>query len=279
VADELPAGWEIAAPLEQEGHRKFSAPSYDALVDAPLEAGTFRRTSFHQDSTDYEVVVDAAPADYDMKRLSMMLSRVTAAEVAWMQDRPFRDYMFIFHFPHGATGGGMEHANSCAIEVDAGRVAADPLDLESVTAHEFFHLWNVKRIRPSSLEPIDYTRENYTRALWFSEGVTDAVADITLLRAGLLSEPEFLQQLARGIRTLELRPAHDWQSAEASSLDAWLEKYPEYGSPERSISYYNKGDLIGVLLDLEMRRVTKGRKSLRDLFQWMNRHYAMHHQP
>ncbi|HEV2113059.1 MAG TPA: PDZ domain-containing protein, partial [Terriglobales bacterium] len=104
-------------------------------------------------------------------------------------------------------------------------------------------------------------------------------AAITLRRAGLLSEPEFLRQLAREIRTFELRPAREWQSAEESSLDAWLEKYPEYGAPSRSISYYNKGDLLGVLLDLEMRRVSKGKKSLRDLFQYMNRQYAMQHKP
>src|SRR5207248_1888305 len=161
-------GWEVATALDLEGKNKFSAPSYDALIDAPIEAGSFHHSSFTQDGAEYELVVDAEPPDYDMKRLSTLVSRITATEVAWMQDRPFKKYVFIFHFPHGATGGGMEHPSSCAIEVEASQLAADPLDMESVTAHEFFHLWNVKRIRPASLELVDYTRENFTRALWFS---------------------------------------------------------------------------------------------------------------
>jgi predicted metalloprotease with PDZ domain len=148
------------------------------------------------------------------------------------------------------------------------------LALPRVTAHEFFHLWNVKRIRPATLEPVDYVHENYTRALWFSEGVTNTVQEILLLRAGILDQKEYLTSLAFAIRTLQLRPAHRTQSAEDSSLDAWLEKYASYRSPERSISYYNKGEILGVLLDLAVRRASNGQKSLREVFEWMNEHYA-----
>jgi predicted metalloprotease with PDZ domain len=182
--------------------------------------------------------------------------------------------MFIYHFPKEFGRGGMEHAYSTAIETSVTRLNQDPTALASVSAHEFFHLWNVKRIRPQSLEPIDYTKENYTRTLWFSEGVTNTVGDYMLVRAGIVDERGFLDRLAAQIKTLETRPAEGTQSAEESSLDAWLEKYPYYRAPERSVSYYDKGQIIGVLLDLEMRRVTNGRKSLRDLFQWMNAHYA-----
>jgi predicted metalloprotease with PDZ domain len=146
--------------------------------------------------------------------------------------------------------------------------------LESVTAHEFFHLWNVKRIRPRTLEPVDYTRENYTRALWFSEGCTSTAADIIELRAGLLDERHFERQLASGITELERRPAHLTQSAEESSLDAWLEGDAYYRRPERSISYYNKGELLGVALDLAVREASHGKASLREVFQWMNQNYA-----
>jgi predicted metalloprotease with PDZ domain len=132
----------------------------------------------------------------------------------------------------------------------------------------------VKRIRPQSLEPIDYTKENYTRALWFSEGVTSTVEDITLLRAGLMDEPGYLRKLGEQISELEGRPAHRTQSAEESSLDAWLERYPYYREPGRSISYYNKGDLLGVMLDLEVRDTSQGKASLRNVFQWMNANYA-----
>ena len=124
------------------------------------------------------------------------------------------------------------------------------------------------------MEPPDYTKENYTDALWFSEGVTSTVEDYMLLRAGLLDEHEYLSHLASAIAELENRPAHLTQSAEESSLDAWLEKYSYYRGPERSISYYNKGDLLGVLLDLKMRDASNGTKSLRDLLQWMNSNYA-----
>ena len=128
----------------------------------------------------------------------------------------------------------------------------------------------MKRIRPRSLEPVDYTKENYTRALWFSEGVTTTAANIILLRAGLLDEAHFLKSLAGEISELERRPAHLTQSAEESSLEAWLEKYDYYRLPARSISYYNKGNLLGVLLDLQVRDTTRDAASLRDIFLWMN---------
>jgi predicted metalloprotease with PDZ domain len=143
-----------------------------------------------------------------------------------------------------------------------------------VTAHEFFHLWNVKRIRPQTLEPVDYTRANYTRALWFSEGCTSTAADFIQLRGGLLDEPHFEQELASGIGELERRPAHLTQSAEESSLDAWLEGDAYYRRPERSISYYNKGELLGITLDLAVREASHGQASLREVFQWMNQNYA-----
>ncbi len=168
----------------------------------------------------------------------------------------------------------MEHAYSTAIDASADRVKSNPLSLADVTAHEFFHLWNVKRIRPQSLEPVDYTQEQYTRALWFSEGVTSTVADYMRVRAGYLDEKGFLAELAADIRFLESRPARLTQSVEESSLDAWLEKYPQYESPQRSISYYNKGEILGMLLDLQMREASAGKRSLRDLFLWMNDHYA-----
>jgi len=190
-----------------------------------------------------------------------------------MNDRPFDSYLFIFHLPRGPAGGGMEHAFSTAIDHSASDLK-DLKNLNSVSAHEFFHLWNVKRIRPQSLEPVDYTRENYTRALWFSEGVTSTVADLVLLKAGLMQTSDYFQRLAESITILQGRPAHRVQSVEESSLNTWLEKYPSYRAPERSISYYNKGQILCVLLDLKIRQDSHGQHSLRDLFQAMNRDYA-----
>src|SRR5262249_32603097 len=154
---------------------------------------------------------------------------------------PYEEYTFLYHFPRGYGAGGMEHAYGTAIDVNADRLRNGLLPLAGVSAHEFFHLWNVKRIRPQSLEPIDYQHEMDTRALWFSEGVTSTVGDMLLARAGIVDEAEYLRRISGEITELQRRPARAWQSAEESSLDAWFEGNAYYRSAERSISYYNKG--------------------------------------
>jgi predicted metalloprotease with PDZ domain len=253
------------------------AHNYDELVDSPAEVGSFQQTSFQQDGATYHVVVHGNPADYDMAKLDGVLKQITHAEVDWMQDRPYDEYTFLYHFPHGPAGGGMEHAYGTAIDVNAERLHSDLLPLAEVTAHEFFHLWNVKRIRPQSLEPIDYEGEMDTRALWFSEGVTSTVGDLMMVRSGLFDERQYLGQVAGEITELQRRPAHVWQSVEDSSLDAWFEGIATYRTAERSISYYNKGEIDGILLDLRIRQLTNGAKSLRDLFHLMNDEYAKQH--
>jgi predicted metalloprotease with PDZ domain len=271
---DVPGEWRFATALTGSREAGFTAENYDRLVDSPIEIGEFQESDFDQGGGHYRVVVDAEPEDYDLPKLVAMIRKIVAAETDWMDDRPFSRYLFLYHFPHVSGGGGMEHAYSTAIDVNARVLAENALALPEVTAHEFFHLWNVKRIRPQSLEPIDYTKENYTDALWFSEGVTNTVQDYMLLRAGFLDEPQYLNRLAGEIAALERRPAHLTQSAEESSLDSWLEKYPSYELPARSISYYNKGGLLGVMLDLAIENATEGQISLRDLFHWMNGNYA-----
>jgi predicted metalloprotease with PDZ domain len=270
----LPEGWRIATPLTFSQEGRFSAENYDRLVDSPVEIGTFKEANFDEGGGHYRVVIDAESPDYDMDKIVAMLRKIVAAATSWMGDRPFDNYMLLYHFPHGPAGGGMEHSYSTAIDVNADVLSRSPEALASVTAHEFFHLWNVKRIRPQTLEPVDYTRENYTRALWFSEGCTSTAADIIQLRSGLLDELHFEQELASGIGELERRPAHLTQSAEDSSLDAWLEGKAYYRRPERSISYYNKGELLGIMLDLAVRDSSHWQTSLREVFQWMNENYA-----
>jgi predicted metalloprotease with PDZ domain len=236
--------------------------------------GTFRESDFEEAGGRYRVVVDADPSDYDSEKVSSNLHKIVASATSWMNDRPFDTYTFFFHFPHGPAGGGMEHAYSTAIELNAETLRRSLYSLNAVTAHEFFHLWNVKRIRPRSLEPIDYTKENFTRALWFSEGVTSTAEDFIQLRAGLIDERQFLSHLGEQVSELENRPAHRTQSAEESSLAAWLEGFDYYRRPERSISYYNKGELLGHMLDLAIRDASHGQASIRELFQWMNANYA-----
>ncbi len=272
--DQLPQSWHIATPLTTTADGRFSAETYDRLVDSPVEIGSFQESDFDESSAHYRVIFDAQPGDYDTEQITAMLHKIVAAATTWMNDRPFNNYMFIYHFPHGPAGGGMEHSYSTAISLNADLIARAPEVLASITAHEFFHLWNVKRIRPQTLEPVDYTKENYTRALWFSEGCTSTAADFIQLGGGLLDEPRFEQELSADISELQRRPAHLTQSAEQSSLDAWLEGDPYYRRPERSVSYYNKGELLGILLDLAVRQASHGQASLREVFQWMNQNYA-----
>lgn len=253
---DIPAGWKTATALSSSSADQFDAGNYDLLVDAPVEIGTFAERDFEQGGGHYRVVVDADSADYDMDKLVPTVRSIVTVATAWMNDRPFDTYLFLYHFPRAPGGGGMEHSYSTAIDVNTSVLTSDPQALTDVTAHEFFHLWNVKRIRPQALEPVDYTKENYTTALWFSEGVTNTVQDYICLQAGLLDESHYLTRLASEIGELERRPAHLTQSAEEASLDAWLEKYPAYLLPVRSISYYNKGDLLGVLLDLAVRNAS-----------------------
>ncbi len=208
--------------------------------------------------------------DWKKHDVEVALRKICAYEIKLMEGAPYPDYTFIFHIGKAASGsgGGMEHANSTAIYVPSGALLAN------VSAHEFFHLWNVKRIRPASLEPVDHTREMYTRSLWFAEGVTNTVSSYALVRTGIWSKQEFLQDLSQQITELEGRPAEEWQSAEQSSLDAWLEKYALYNQPQRSVSYYTKGQVLGFLLDIELRDRTENQRSLDDLLRGMNADFA-----
>jgi predicted metalloprotease with PDZ domain len=271
--ENVPQGWKVVA-VQPRPAGEIAAANYDLLVDSPIEIGTFEESDFQGRCGTYRVVVDSGRAASILSRMVPPLEKIVDAATSWMNDCPFQTYTFIFHFSTDGDGGGMEHAYGTAITVSGEEIDNDLDPFTAVSAHEFFHLWNVKRIRPQSLEPIDYTRENYTTALWFSEGVDSAVSDLIRLKAGLLDEPRYLNRLSQGIRELQSRPAHLTQSVEQASLDAWLEKYPYFGLPERSISYYNKGELLGVLLDLRMRELTHGKQSLQTLFRWMNQNYA-----
>ena len=278
---DVPSSWAVRdvhvlgyAPAGKVEQVVGVARNYDELVDSPVEVGAFQQFDYQQDGAIYHIVVHANSKDYDAAKLQEMLQKITHAETDWMSDRPFVEYTFLYHFPRGYGAGGMEHAYGTAIDLNAERLGNSMMPAASVSAHEFFHLWNVKRIRPQSLEPIDYQHIMDTRALWFSEGVTSTVGDLMLARAGLFSDRQYINRVASEINELETCPARLWQSAEDTSLEAWFEGDTYYRSPQRSVSYYNKGEVLGVLLDLRIRQLTLGRKSLRDLFQWMNDNYA-----
>src|SRR6516162_7968419 len=275
VLQDLPADWSVASAttmsILQSGANRVAlldAPTFDALADGPIEASHFEEFLIHDVSPPVRVVIHGE--NYKRHEVETALRKIVLYETKMMEGAPYPNYTFIFHIgkPAGGGGGGMEHANSTAIYVPSGEY------LSNVSAHEFFHLWNVKRIRPASLEPVDYTHEMYTRALWFAEGVTNTYGSYALVRSGIWNHQQFYQDLSAQITELETRPAERWQSAEQSSLDTWLEKYALYNQPQRSVSYYTKGQVLGVLLDILIRDRSDNQRSLDDLMRTMNQDFA-----
>jgi len=267
------ATWRAEGPLLESSFESgrnhadaFKAPSYDALADGPIEVGNIDVFELPEVAPPVTVVIHGD--NWRKKQVEDDLKRICKYELKLMDGAPFEHYTFILHIGKEAGSGGMEHANSTAI------VAYSDEILPGVAAHEFFHLWNVKRIRPASLDPVDDTKEQYTRALWFAEGVTNTYASYTLVRSGIWSKEQFYADLSEQITELEGRPANRWQSAEQSSLDAWLEKYPLYNQPEYSVSYYTKGQVLGDLLDILIRDRTGNEKSLDDVLRSLNTNFA-----
>jgi len=270
----LPEDWKLVTMLDDgPAPGEYQAPDYDRLADSPAEAGKFQEYDYVQKGAAYRIVVDGDPNLYSPVGLVAAFKKITATETALMHDVPFRRYTFMLFFPQRG-GGGMEHRNGTAISVPAAQMGTGLDSLEGIAAHEFFHLWNVKRIRPQGLEPIDYIHGNDTCDLWFSEGVTSTYAELVLLRSGLIRKTLFYDHLAAEIKELKSRPARHFQSAEESGREAWLEKYPDYFRPQRSISYYNKGELLGDLLDLGIRHASGNRHSLDDLMRRLNQDFA-----
>jgi predicted metalloprotease with PDZ domain len=272
----FPKEWKVASATDhglkqasEMGYAiRFKAASFDALCDGPIEASNFDEFTIHDLSPPVHVVIHGD--NYKRHDIESILRKICAYEIKLMDGAPYDQYTFIFHIGKaaGGGGGGMEHSNSTAIYVPSVEY------LPNVSAHEYFHLWNVKRIRPASLEPVDYTHEMYTRALWFAEGVTNTYGSYALVRSGVWNKQEFYGDLSSQITELESRPAEEWQSAEQSSLDTWLDKYALYNQPQRSVSYYTKGQVLGVLLDILIRDRTDNQRSLDDVMRAMNQDFA-----
>lgn len=269
------SAWRAAGPLlsahAEEGRNQsalFNAANFDALADGPIEVGKIEEFDLGGISPRISVIIHGD--SWRRKQIEQDLKRICEYELRLMGGAPFERYTFVLHLGKGATGGGggMEHANSTAISAPSDEY------LPGVAAHEFFHLWNVKRIRPATLEPLDRTKEMYTRALWFAEGVTNTYGSYTLVRSGIWNKEQFYADLSEQITELEGRPANRWQSAEQSSLDAWFEKYPLYNQPDYSISYYTKGQVLGDLLDILIRDRTNNERSLDDVLRAMNTEFA-----
>ncbi|HTV56611.1 MAG TPA: hypothetical protein VMI06_17070, partial [Terriglobia bacterium] len=262
----------------------FQAPDYDRLIDTPVEVCTDCVLAHFSDQGKlFRVVVHSYGAgDEDTAQwtdnLTHGLEKIVKSEMAMMPDPDFKEYTFLFHVsPFVSSGDGMEHLNSTSI-VMSGVTGTETLSQAfELAAHEFFHAWNVKRLRPVGLGPFDYTREVYTRSLWFAEGVTTYYAYMTLYRCGIWNQQELLDRLASEIRQLRSDPGRTMMSAESSSFDAWFydgaPQFQKTNFANSTISYYNKGAILGMLLDLEIRERTDGQKSLDDLLRSMYREF------
>lgn len=285
-----PDVWKVATGLPGVTGQKntFRAENFDVLYDSPFEVSNFKTLVFNVKGVPHRIVIDGE-GNYDPERVRRDVQKIVETQVELMGGEvPYRDYTFILHLRADA-GGGLEHLNSTALgyprfgfkiekgdrSTSAGPNAAGPSERDyrgflSLVSHEFFHLWNVKRIRPDALGPFDYTRENYTKLLWVAEGITDYYADIVLRRAGLISEGEFLTATARSIRSLQNTPGRKIQSVEEASFDSWIKYYrQDENSVNSQISYYDKGAILGLLLDLEIRKRAKGVKSLDDVLRYL----------
>jgi predicted metalloprotease with PDZ domain len=265
-----PAGWRLhtSLPALRGTRHRFSAAGYDELVDQPVEMGKHRLHAFRQGGTRFEVAI-AGPTNADIARLLAHLRRIVDATGALFGGFPFDRYLFIIHaLPE--RGGGLEHASACTLDI-AGMAFEDEKAyqrFDELAAHEFFHAWNVKRIRDQVLGPFDYTGENYTRLLWFHEGFTEYMQAIILLRAGLVTPDRYLKDLSEDWAKYAGRPGRNVTPLSELSFEAWIKQYkPADNYANRAVSYYEKGKWAALLLDLMLRQATAGRRGLPHVFR------------
>jgi predicted metalloprotease with PDZ domain len=244
----------------------FAAPDFDVLYDCPILVGNQEILSFEVQGIPHIIAVNNL-GSVDRTKFVADLKRMAEAAVAIIGEIPYSHYTFLMI---GPGGGGLEHLDSAALTFSASSLN-DPAGYKrwlSFVAHEFFHLYNVKRIRPIALGPFDYDRENYTNLLWVSEGFTSYYEDLILIRAGLLTRDEYLERARANIANYESIPGHLFQSAAESSFDTWIQFFDRApNAANTTISYYDKGAALGMLLDLKIRNETKNRKSLDDVMR------------
>ncbi|MBV8604040.1 MAG: M61 family metallopeptidase [Pelomonas sp.] len=256
----LPEGWQVATAMAGAGLR-FEAADYDEFVDHPFELGTFWRGEFDAGGVPHRVVVAGAPPSFDGARLLADVRRLCEAEISFWGGAPFAAYTFLLNTV--ADGhGGLEHRASTALLAARGDLprhdqaeASDAyVNLLSLFAHEYFHAWSVKRLRPAEFARYDYGGENYTRLLWFFEGFTSYYDERFVQRCGLIDAQRWLKLVGDNLGRVLATPGRHRQSVAQASFDAWVRLYrPDENSPNSSVSYYAKGALVGLALDLRLR--------------------------
>ena len=271
------ANWQVATGLQavktnRQGFGVYMAADYDALVDCPVEMGAFWSGTFTACGVEHRFVVAGAPPSFDGARLLRDSQKICETAIRfWHGNKrsaiPHKNYVFMLNAV--ANGyGGLEHRNSTALicqRADLPRVADAaakdaPLSegyttLLGLISHEYFHTWNVKRLRPAEFARYDYTQENHTELLWFFEGFTSYYDDLLLRRAGLIDDAQYLRLLNKTINQVLQTPGREVQSVAQSSFEAWTKYYrPDANSPNLTVSYYTKGALVALCLDLTLRQ-------------------------
>jgi predicted metalloprotease with PDZ domain len=271
VTLDLPTGWRVTTALHPSGERGYLAADLDELLDSPIHAAGGPVRELDAAGRPHELAVwgRPEPGAATLDDLAADTRRIVEAHVEVFGGVPYDRYAFILLLAPGAHGG-LEHAASTALLSSpfAFSTRKKYEDLLELVSHEYFHLWNVKRIRPSGLGRFDYARENYTRALWVAEGLTSYYDRYTLRRARLQPVKRYLEKLAEEWGHLLAIPGRRKQSIEESSFDAWIKLYkPDENSVNSTVSYYLKGSIVCLCLDLEIRRRSGGRRSLDDVLR------------
>jgi predicted metalloprotease with PDZ domain len=268
---EIKEDWQIATALPAIAKTKntFYAKDFDTLVDSPFEIGIHHRYEFTVLDKPHSFVV-WGEHNADMQRLIKDTAEIVAVEAEMFGGLPYDRYDFILHASNGF--GGLEHKNSTVLLYNrlGFRKEESYLQFINLVAHEFFHTWNVKRIRPKALEKFDYDQENYTSSLWFSEGTTSYYDQIFPLRAGLYDAKHYLKLVSKAITRLQTTFGRNVQSLYESSFDTWIKLYrPDSNTHNNQISYYLKGEMVSMLLDLLIRFKTNNLRSLDRVMQIM----------
>ena len=276
----LPEGWQVATGLPEVAPGEWSAPDYDALIDHPFELGAFWRGRFTACGTEHEFVVAGALPGFDGERLLADTKKICEAQIRFWHGRddgcdppPFERYVFMLNATDDGYGG-LEHRNSTALictradlpRLGSARASEGYTTLLGLISHEYFHTWNVKRLRPAEFARYDYARENYTELLWFFEGFTSYYDDLLLRRAGLIDDAAYFKLLTKTAQQVLQAPGRKVQTVAQASFDAWVKYYrQDENTPNATVSYYTKGALVALCLDLALRQ--GGRSTLDDVMR------------
>ena len=270
-------GWDkVSTGLEPVAGQPytFSAANFDILFDSPIEIGNQDVFEFTASGVKHEVAMYGG-GNYDKEKLKVDMAKIIDEGTKMYGENPNKHYTFIVH-NYATGGGGLEHLNSTVL--GATRNGYSDLDTYkgflNLVAHEYYHLWNVKRLRPTALGPFDYDNENYTTSLWVAEGFTSYYENKLMYRAGFFTEQQTAENLATAITNVVNTPGAKIQTVAEASYDAWIKSYrPNENSNNSTISYYSKGEVLGMLMDIEISNATKGQKNLDDVMKTMYDQY------